>query len=75
MKEILISSLAGVGVLVLDLFNLRRIAVPFILVALAALTTVSILDWNKVEDVFGHGMLVFDNLALAFGAVLAFVLL
>ncbi|MEY3397700.1 MAG: hypothetical protein RL220_294, partial [Bacteroidota bacterium] len=40
-----------------------------------ALTTVSILDWNKVEDVFGHGMLVFDNLALAFGAVLAFVLL
>jgi NADH-quinone oxidoreductase subunit N len=41
------------------------------LIALAGLAACSFLDWGQNENPFGHGMLVFDNLALAFAGVLS----
>jgi NADH-quinone oxidoreductase subunit N len=71
MKELLISSLAGIVVLVLDIINLRKLVFPFLLLALGGLTACAFLDWGQNENPFGHGMLVFDNLALAFTGVLS----
>jgi NADH-quinone oxidoreductase subunit N len=71
MKELLISSLAGIAVLVLDIINLRKLVFPFLVLVLSGLTACAFLDWGHNENPFNHGMLVFDNLALAFTGVLS----
>jgi len=71
MKELLISSLAGIVVLTLDILNLRKFVVPFIILALGGLAACAVIDWGANENPFGHSMLVFDNLALAFTITLA----
>ena len=37
MKELLLTALLGIGILVLDILNLKKYVLPFILLALAAL--------------------------------------
>jgi len=75
MKELLLTALLGIGVLVLDILNLKKYVLPFILLALATLVGFVVADWNTVEMPFNHTMLVYENganLALGVFAVVLF---
>ena len=75
MKEILLISLLGIGVLALDVLKMRKLIMPVIIAGLLGLIASCILDWNHNEIPFAQygGMLLFDNVALAFTAVFAFI--
>jgi NADH-quinone oxidoreductase subunit N len=75
MKELLLTALLGIGVLVLDILNLKKYVLPFILFALATLVGFVVADWGTVETPFNHTMLVYENganLALGVFAVVLF---
>ena len=61
MKELLLTALLGIGILVLDILNLKKYVLPFILFGLAALVGFIAADWGTVETPFGQTMLVYEN--------------
>lgn len=73
MKEILIISLLGIAVLAVDIFKQRKLVFPIIILGLVANIVCCVLDWGKNEVPFANngGMLLFDNLALAFTIVIS----
>jgi NADH-quinone oxidoreductase subunit N len=75
MKEILIISLVGIVVLALDVLKMRKLVLPISAAGLLGLIACCVLDWNHNETPFAQygGMLTFDNMALAFTAVFAFI--
>jgi NADH-quinone oxidoreductase subunit N len=75
MKEILISSLLGLVVLIADILKLRKIVFAVVLLGLAALAGSCIMDWGHNEIPFAEKgkMLIFDNFALAFTFVISVV--
>lgn len=70
MKELLITSLLGLAVLGLDILKLRKLIFPVILLALLGLLACVGMDWGHNENPFTNNMLLFDNFALGFTAVL-----
>jgi NADH-quinone oxidoreductase subunit N len=77
MKELIIISLLGIFVLALDVLQLRKLTLSVIVLGLLGLMTCCALDWNRNEQPFLEygGMLMFDNVALAFTFVFAFIAL
>lgn len=75
MKELLITSLLGIAVLAADILRLRKFIPALVILGLSALIGVSIMDWGKNDNPFGHSMLIFDNFALGFTIVFSFVTL
>ena len=77
MKEIVIISLLGIAVLALDVFKMRKLVLPLIILGLLGLIGVSIADWGLNETPFAQygGMLTFDNTALSFTIVFATIAL
>ncbi|MFM9983694.1 MAG: NADH-quinone oxidoreductase subunit N [Flavobacteriales bacterium] len=75
MKEILIISLLGIGVLVADILKLRKLIMPLILLGLTGMIVCSVLDWGRNEIPFQQygGMLQFDHLALAFTMAISLI--
>lgn len=75
MKEILIISLLGIVILALDVLRMRKLVLPVSIGGLLGLITACVLDWGKNETPFAEygGMLTFDNMALAFTIVFAFI--
>jgi len=74
MKELLITALLGIGVLAFDILNLRKLVLPLILLALAALVGCIVWDWNATETPFNQMMLIYEKGSLAALAVFAVVL-
>ncbi len=68
MKEFLVLAGAGILTLIADILDLRKLVFPIALLGLATAISVSVYDWNHVENVFG--MAVMNNYALAFNIVL-----
>jgi NADH-quinone oxidoreductase subunit N len=75
MNELLITSLLGIAVLAADILRLRKFIPALVILGLSALIGVSIMDWGKNNNPFGHSMLIFDNFALGFTIVLSFITL
>ena len=75
MKELLITSLLGIGVLAFDIFRMRKMVLGLILAAFAVLIGFIVYDWNNLNLPFNQSMLIYDNfayLALGVFAVIAF---
>jgi NADH-quinone oxidoreductase subunit N len=68
MKEFLVLAGAGILTLIADILDLRKLVFPIALLGLATAISVSVYDWNHVENVFGMAMM--NNYALAFNIVL-----
>lgn len=64
--------LSGLGVLSLfaEIFNFKRALFPLVLLGLIGAFVITVIDWGTFRDPFGMHMLVFDNYAVAFSAVL-----
>ncbi|MFN5294263.1 MAG: NADH-quinone oxidoreductase subunit N, partial [Flavobacteriales bacterium] len=77
MKEILIISLLGIVVLALDVLKMRKLVLPVTVIGLLGLIGVSIADWGLNEIPFAQygGMLQFDQTALSFTIIFAFIAL
>ena len=75
MKELLISSLLGISVLLFDLLNLRKAILPLVLTGVAALIAVVFADWGTEANPFGNNMLLMDSYALAGIGVMALLTL
>lgn len=69
MKALTYTSFLGIACLVLEIFNLRRVAVPFVLLSLAVIFGLNFTEWNAPHS-FYHDMLRSDNFALAFTGLL-----
>lgn len=74
MKELLITALLGIGVLAFDILNLRKLVLPLILLALAALVGCIVWDWNTTETPFNQMMLIYEKGSLAALGVFSIVL-
>jgi len=75
MKELLITSLLGIGVLAFDILRIRKMVLGLILAALAVLVGFIVYDWNNLNLPFEQNMLIYDNfayIALGVFAVIAF---
>ena len=68
MKELLTLSLTGIFVMLADMFNLRKLVFPLVLLGLAMSISFSIYDWGLDLKIF-H-MMEIDNFALAFNVVM-----
>lgn len=64
MKELLITSLLGIVVLALDIFKLRKLVLPVVVIGLLATLGVCIIDWGMNENPFNNNMLLMDHFAL-----------
>ena len=69
MKALTYTSFLGIACLVLEIFNLRKVAVPFVLLALAAIFGLNLTEWNTNLSYY-NGMLFADNFAIAFTGLL-----
>jgi NADH-quinone oxidoreductase subunit N len=69
MKALTYTSFLGIACLVLEIFDLRKIAVPFVLLGLAVIFGLNITEWNSNYSYY-HDMLRSDNFALAFTGLL-----
>jgi len=69
-KELLLLSGLGIGTLLLEIFNLRKLILPVVIVGLLANIGVCIYDYNQPQEVYQ--MLFLDNTALFITAVLSF---
>jgi len=74
MKELLITALLGIGVLAFDIFNLRKLVLPLILLALVALVGCIVWDWNTTETPFNQMMLIYEKGSFAALGVFSIVL-
>ncbi len=75
MKELVITSLLGIGVLAFDILKLRKFILPLIVVGLLAVVGASIVDWGMNENLFGKNMIIMDNYALGFTSILCLLTL
>lgn len=66
MKELLITSLLGIGVLAFDIIKLRKAVLPLLILSLLATIGFSLMDWGMNENPFANNMLMMDNYALSF---------
>ena len=73
MKELITLSLTGIFVMLADMFNLRKLVFPLVLLGLAMTISWCIFDWNIGQGIFG--MMKIDNYALAFLGVMCSVAL
>ena len=75
MKEILIISLLGIGVLLADILKMRKLVFPIVVLGFLGMIACSVMDWGRNEVPFQEygGMLRFDNLALAFTIALSVI--
>jgi len=71
MKELLISSLLGIAVLVLDMLRLRKAILPLVSLGLLALITSVIIDFGNLSNPFSNNMLLMDGFAVAAIGVIA----
>jgi NADH-quinone oxidoreductase subunit N len=69
MKALTYTSFLGIACLLLEIFNLRKIAVPFVLLSLAVIFGLNTTEWN-LNTVYYHDMLLADNFSLAFTGLL-----
>ena len=72
MKALTYTSFLGIACLVLEIFNLRKVAVPVVLLALAAIFGLNLTEWNTNVEYY-NGMLLADNFAIAFTGLLLIV--
>lgn len=65
-------ALSGLGVIALlaEVFNFKRALFPLVLLGLLTAFLINVFDWNTFRNPFGMDMLLFDNYAVAFTAVL-----
>jgi NADH-quinone oxidoreductase subunit N len=76
MKALTYTSFLGIACLVLEIFNLRKVAVPFVLIALGVIYKLNLDEWGSNNSYY-NGMLLADNFAIAFAGlmiVIAFLL-
>lgn len=69
MKALTYTSVLGIACLVLEIFNLRKLVVPIVLISLAVILVVNYTEWDTNKLAY-HGMLNADNFALAFSSLL-----
>jgi len=70
MKALTYTSFLGIACLVLEIFNLRKVAVAFVLLALAAIFAANFTEWGGGAQTYYHEMLRGDHFALAFTGLL-----
>ncbi len=70
MKELLLLSGLGMGTLLLEIFNLRKLILPIVIIGLLVNVGFCIYDYNQPQEVYQ--MLFLDNTALFITAVLSF---
>jgi NADH-quinone oxidoreductase subunit N len=68
MNEILSLSLTGIAIMIADILNLKKAAVPLALIGLATTIGLCVFDWNT--DTLWYRMVKTDNFALAFTVVM-----
>ncbi|MFO0359074.1 MAG: hypothetical protein ACK50N_01110, partial [Flavobacteriales bacterium] len=73
MKELLITSLLGIAVLALDIVRIRKAILPVIVIGFLATIASCAMDWGMNENPFNNNMLIMDNFALGFIAILSIV--
>ncbi|MDD4555009.1 MAG: hypothetical protein PHP04_12465, partial [Bacteroidales bacterium] len=71
MSTIISLTLLGILVLFLGILKQKRFLLPLILVGLLVSLGFTLADWNTARSYYSQ-MLVFDNVAVAFSAVLIF---
>ncbi len=71
MTTIISLTLLGVLVLLSGILKKKTVQIPLILAGLLVSLALTISDWNRAQELF-HGMLIIDNSAVAFSAVLIF---
>src|SRR5260221_1664962 len=59
----------GVASLIAELLHLKKWLIPFLVFGIAAAIAVGVRDWNTNVSYF-HGMVVMDNVAIAFSALI-----
>ena len=74
MNAVYILSGLGIFALLSEIFNVRKILFPVVLVGLLASALVLTLDWNTSASYFSN-MLTFDNYAVSFSMVIAVIAL
>ena len=72
MKALTYTSFLGIACLVLEIFNLRKVAVPFVLLSLVAIFGLNLTEWNT-NQIYYHDMLRGDNFAIAFTGLLIII--
>ena len=72
MKALTYTSFLGIACLVLEIFNLRKVAVPFVLLSLAVIFGLNTTEWGT-NQMYYHDMLRADNFALAFTGLLIII--
>lgn len=75
MKELVITSLLGIGILAFDILKLRKLILPLIVVGLLAVVGSAVIDWGLNENPFGKNMIIMDNYALGFTSILCLLTL
>lgn len=70
MRALTYTSFLGIACLVLEIFNLRKIVVPVVVLALLAILGINFTEWNGSSVSFYNDMLRADNFALAFTGLL-----
>ncbi|MBT1697999.1 NADH-quinone oxidoreductase subunit N [Fulvivirgaceae bacterium PWU4] len=74
MNAVYILSGLGIFSLLSEIFNIRKVLFPIVLLGLAAAALLLIMDWNSVQSYYSN-MLTFDNYAVAFSAGISIVAL
>ena len=74
MNAVYILSGLGIFALLSEIFNIRKILFPVVLLGLVASALVLTLDWNTSASYFSN-MLTFDNYAVSFSMVIAIIAL
>ena len=72
MKALTYTSFLGIACLLLEIFNLRKVVVPFVLLALAVILGLNFQEWGTAQSYY-HDMLRADNFALAFTGLLVVI--
>src|SRR6185295_12333372 len=62
----------GVASLVAELINLKKWLIPFLALGLAAAAVLALRDWNTAVPYF-HGMVIMDNVAASFSALICVI--
>ena len=68
MKELLTLALTGIITMIADMFDLKKLVFPLVLLGLAMTISWSIFDWDYNQSLYG--MMRIDNYALAFTVVM-----
>jgi NADH-quinone oxidoreductase subunit N len=74
MKSLLLLSGLGIGAMLAELFNFKKLLFPLVCLGLLAAIGVSVYDWNTDIRLFNN-MLRLDNYALVFTASMSFITL